>query len=201
MTDQVEITEAQTLLTEEEIVQLENEDDRWFEVIDGELVEVDREAVTYLHVIIIDNLFRILDGFVRGNKLGRVQTDGLRFILKRDGKRVVKRRVPDFTFVRRGRFTKNFDWNKNFEGAPDLAVEVHSPEQTLGRIAKTVADYFEAGTEEVWILYQNRKTLHRYRQSEPEVEIYTENDVLESPLFPGLKIAIRDVFAVEEDEE
>ena len=80
-------------------------EDAWVEVVDGELVKTDMSAAGHMHVIFVENLFRLLDSFVRSDKLGRVHTDGLTYILHVDEMGVQTARIPDFSFIRRGRIT------------------------------------------------------------------------------------------------
>lgn len=54
-------------------------------------------------------------------------------------------RGPDVSFVSRERLAIVTDPAKAFPGAPDLAVEVRSPSNTLASIRAKVADYLAAG--------------------------------------------------------
>jgi Uma2 family endonuclease len=49
------------------------------------------------------------------------------------------------------------------EGAPDLAVEVVLPSERLSDLLAKMADYFESGAQEVWLLFPERKQVYRYR--------------------------------------
>lgn len=183
------------VITQEDLLELDAQD-KWIEVVDGEIVE-DENNLTYLHVIIIDNLFRLLDIFVRTNKLGRVQTDGLRFILIGTRKRIRLARKPDFSFVRSGRIAAGYDWSGDFEGAPDLAVEVASPGQTNTTLTKKISDYLSAGTEEAWLIYPLRSEIYQYRHDAEIPRLYKVDEVIETPLFPNLQIALNNIFATE----
>jgi Uma2 family endonuclease len=65
--------------------------------------------------------------------------------------------------VRSGRIAEDFEWSGNFEGAPDLAVEVASPGQSIPYFLRHVERYLQAGVEEVWIIYPPCKEIHQYR--------------------------------------
>lgn len=179
------------------ILKLEAQGKR-IEVDDGEIIEVEKQ-MTFLHVIVIDNLYDLTRPFVRANKLGRDQTDGVRFILIGHRKSSSLAQIPDFSFIRAGRIPEDYDWQGDFEGVPDLAVEVVSPGQTYEYFLDRVAKYLRAGTEEVWLVYPERKLILQFRA---DAEIHTEfrsDEILTSPLFPGLEIAVAAGFAASRD--
>lgn len=193
------VDKVQNIITLEDVMRFNDEE--WIEIVDGELVKTDMSAAGFLQVIVVDNLFRILDGSVRANKLGRVQTDGLTFILHVNEKGVRNTRIADFSFIRRGRIPKNFDWSKPFPGAPDLAVEVISPTEPAEETLSKISDYLRFGTEEVWVIYPSQRQIYVHRGDQLDtVRVYKEDDILEAAtLFPGLKIKISDLFIIEED--
>ena len=193
------VDKVQNIITLEDVMRL-NEDE-WAEIVDGKLVKPDTSTFGFLHVIVIDNLYRILKPFARANKLGRVQTDGLTFILHVNEKGVHNTRIADLSFIRRGRILKNFDWSKPFPGAPDLAVEVISPTEPAEETLSKISDYLRFGTEQVWVIYPSQRQIYVHRSDQPAtVHVYKEDDILEAEtLFPGLKIKISDLFIIEED--
>ncbi|MGH7754405.1 MAG: Uma2 family endonuclease, partial [Gemmatimonadales bacterium] len=46
-----------------------------------------------------------------------------------------------------------------FPGAPDLAVEVLSPDDRPGEVAAKVADYLRAGAQTVWVVDPESRTV------------------------------------------
>jgi Uma2 family endonuclease len=191
MTDQVK-----SGVSEEEFMRPENE---WYEVINGELVEIDTGMMGLLHTIIIDNLVLVLKPFVIEKKLGLVHGDGVKYILFEDENGVQIAYKPDFAFLRKGRIPQGFDlYRLPFPGAPNLAVEVISPGQTTADMLDKVANYLKYGTEEVWVIYPPRRELHRYQCGEEAPEIYNDTQSLQIPMFPELAIEVADLFVVEE---
>ena len=104
--------------------------------------------------------------------------------------------MTDTTFIRNERLPA--DLSHAFDGAPDLAVEVISPGNAAADMLAKVRDYLNHGSEEVWLLYPKLKELHRYRRDEVgTVRVYTKSDVIDAaPLFPGLTLAIADLFTL-----
>ncbi|MEO8397710.1 MAG: Uma2 family endonuclease [Chloroflexota bacterium] len=191
MTDKI-----RTSVTLADLQQLDAED-KWVEVDDGILIEGDHN-VTFLHILIMQTLFRVLDPFVRANKLGSVFMDGARYILAGTPTDIERARKPDFSFLRTGRIPADFDWSGDFVGAPDLAVEIVSPGQTNPILLPKIFRYLEAGSDEAWLIYPDRKTLYQYRRNADEPKIYSGDDVIDtSGLFPGLRLGVADLFVTE----
>jgi Uma2 family endonuclease len=188
--------QIRTRVTQADLQRLDAKD-KWVEVEDGEIIESEND-VTFLHVVIVQNLFLILHPFVRDNKLGRVFTDGVRYILAGTLQDIERARKPDFSFLRAGRIPKDFDWAGDFVGAPDLAVEVASPGQTNTVLLPKITRYLQAGSEEAWLIYPWRRELHQYRRDAEAPVIYKEAEVIDtSLLFPGLKLVLAELFITE----
>lgn len=191
------VDHIRTAVTLADLQRLDAED-KWVEVDDGTIIEGEND-VTFLHLIIIQNLFLLLHPFVRAHKLGSVYMDGARYILAGTPNDIERARKPDFSFLRAGRIPLNFDWSGDFIGAPDLAVEVVSPGQTNPILLPKIFRYLEAGSEEAWLIYPNRKALYQYRRSADEPRIYSGDDVVDtSALFPGLRLVVADLFVHEQ---
>ncbi len=187
-----------TLITQDDLNTLEAvRDDIWVEVVHGEIVQVARD-MTYLHLVIIENLYDNLKLFVRAKKLGRVHTDGLRYILIGGRRGMQLARKPDFSFIRAERFPADFDPSGDFEGAPDLAVEVVSPGQTSSLILGRVSEYLTYGTEEVWVIYPSRREVWSYRADSDTPTAYREGETLTSPLFPDWSMPVELLFVIED---
>lgn len=173
--------------------------DAWVEVVDGRLVEIDMSAGLFHNQVVV-NAEMILRQFVREHKLGSVHTDGLTYVLETDEEGVQNTRLPDVSFLKRGRITAETDILKPFDGAPDLAVEVTSPGQSADSLRGRIRDYLENGTEEVWVLYVATKEVYQYTSHAPNrPTIYGEGDTFTSEsLFPGLTVSVAALFDLSE---
>jgi Uma2 family endonuclease len=177
------------------------DEDRWIEIVDGEIVEQDRMAAGNLHLIIIDNLYDVLKPFVKANKLGMVHTDGFTFILEEREGMVNRTRVPDLCFVRKSSIPEDYDRVRPFPGAPTLAIEVTSPGQSIDSMSARVRDYLEFGSEEVWVIQAIAQEVHRYLKGDSNiVHVYHYNDIIIAEgLFPGLEIPVNQLFEPDTD--
>jgi Uma2 family endonuclease len=77
--------------------------------------------------------------------------------------------------------------------APDLAIEVVSPNDDAEELEKKIGEYLKYGTRMVWVFYPNleRVVVHTPKGSFPiEADgILDGGDVL-----PGFKLPLRDIF-------
>ncbi len=187
-------------ITEEDLLRMGAKEER-AEVVNGEIISM--TPVGVLHVIVAGNVLRILDAYVRKHKLGYVFMDSLIYILKHsEAGGILKTRIPDTSFVRRGRILPDFDLRRPFPGAPDLAVEVISPGDSAKDLLAKIRDYFQAGAEQAWVLYPDQKELHQYIREADSVRVYSGADRLEADtLFPGIKLPVEDFFALPDLED
>lgn len=180
---------ASQILTEADTIRLSKNGQR-YELVNGELVMMSPNG--FLHVIVSNNVYDVLKASSKIHKNGYVCGDNLIYVLHVDpetGKRTT--RIPDTSFIRKGRLPKKFNLSRPFPGAPNLAIEVMSPEDTAEELLERVRDYLTYGTEQVWVFYPRPKEVHQYKRGESLVRIYTEKDVLDaSDFFPGLLLDI-----------
>lgn len=165
------------------------------EVIDGEVVEM--SPVGLIHHAIVMNILRILDGYVLEHGGGYVYPDGLIFLLHLEGTRLKGAQVPDVSFIRENNIPQSWDFRRPLPGAPDLAVEVISPDDKAELILFRTRKYLEAGTEQVWVVYPESRELHQFQRDRADetVHVYTGDDRVDvEALFPGLPLSLTDIF-------
>ena len=138
-----------------------------YEYVKGELVPMPPTSME--HGDISADLFWFLSSHVRENELGRVYMSDTGF---RVGERVL---MPDIAFISTDRLPT--DRSAASPVPPDLAVEVVSPTDSSSRIEEKAFAYLEAGTQLVWVLKPQSKTVTIYR-SEIDITLLTRNDTL-----------------------
>ena len=80
--------------------------------------------------------------------------------------------------------------------APDVAIEVVSASNTPAALDRKTAEYFEGGSQAVWIADPDPRTVKIRRPGQPE-RIFGTGDVLSGdPEIPGFTCAVADIFAV-----
>lgn len=104
---------------------------------------------------------------------------------------------PDIVFFRTG--NQPGTDAPNFQGVPDLIVEVFSPGTWRVDLNVKLPAYRDAGVPEVWFANPQQRTIVVYGLSEDgksyaEVSRGGDGDAVESRVLPGLRIAVSEVF-------
>ncbi|HWQ32148.1 MAG TPA: Uma2 family endonuclease [Blastocatellia bacterium] len=180
---------AETLMTAEEFAELPDDGER-YELVEGRLEAVSLPG--WEHGEIVMELAFLIKGFARERKLGTVFAAETAFRLQSDPDTV---RGPDVAFVSNERIpTGEVDRRKPFPAAPDLAVEVISPNDVYTKVRKKIDEYLKAGTKLVWIVDPSVKEVEVWRADRSRAWL-TETDVLDGEsVLPGFQIAVRDLF-------
>lgn len=174
---------VKTLTTVEELAHLPDDGLR-YELDEGELITM--APASEGHGGITAEVVRLLANFVREHNLGRVLTPDTGFRLADD-----TLRCPDIAFVRKDRVTGRWTF---FQGAPDLAVEVFSPSDSVAQLMRKVHQYLKAGCHTVWVVYPETKQVHVLEASGSD-RILDADEVLEAPeLLPGFSVRVQSLF-------
>ena len=114
------------------------------------------------------------------------------FILRRDPDLV---RAPDQAFVSQARLEANPPPERGYwELAPDLAVEIISPEDRAGEIEEKVRDYLQAGVRLVWLLYPLTRRAHVYAADGSVRVILEERELDGEDVLPGFRAPLAELF-------
>lgn len=104
-------------------------------------------------------------------------------------------RAPDIGFVRLERIPAGELTEKFWPGAPDLAVEVISPSDTLYEVDEKVEDYPAVGVRLIWIVNPKKRTVIVHRPN-TEPQTLFENDMLDGlDVVPGFQYHIANLFS------
>ncbi len=182
---------APKLLTAEEFALLPNPDD-------GSRMELVRGIVQMApppgaeHGSVAVTLGSVLSEFARAHKQGRVFVE--------TGFRLARNTVrgPDVSFVA-GDFSGTGSLPRGyFEGAPTLAIEIASPNESEQAGLTKIGEYLDAGSARVWVVRPANHTVTVYRQG-GDVQMYREHETLSSDdaAFdtPGFTLPVTTIFA------
>ncbi len=159
-------------------------DERLFELINGEIVE---KMPTQEHGVITLRFGAKILTFVEEHNLGHVGVE----IRHRPANDQHNDRLPDISFTRDA--SKELVTKAAVLSMPDLVVEVQSPSDTWRKMREKARYYIAKGTRLVWLVFQQQRIVEVYA---PDDEFTaTEYDILDGrDVLPGFKIAIRDIF-------
>ena len=158
------------------------------ELIKGELVRM--PPTGHPHGYVKVNFAAILRTFVRQHKLGRVMGGEVGIYTHRDPDTV---RGADIVFISNERLAQ-VQSTSYLDVAPELTVEVTSPDDRWYAIDDKLTEYFEIGVQIVWVASPQRQQVHVYR-SLTEIEILTAADTLSgNSVLPGFSVPVAELF-------
>ena len=129
-----------------------------------------------------------LGEFVRPRKLGKILAAETGFLLSSQPDTV---RAADVAFIRAGRLPISPGY---IAGAPDLAVEVLSPDDRPGYVREKVAEWLEAGARAVWVVDPRARTIAVHLRGR-KVRVLDESEALRGgEVLPGFVLAVREIF-------
>jgi Uma2 family endonuclease len=183
------------LITADELEEMPHRDEHGndcrLELIRGELKVM--SPTKPLHGVVCARLTVKLGAFVEEHDLGETFGAETGFVVERDPDTVLG---TDVAFVSRERLETVETFEKFFPFAPDLAVEVLSPGNTVKEINEKIAFYFAAGSRAVWVFNPKRRTVTVYSSSS-EFQTLSEHDTLEGgDILPGFQLELAKLFTV-----
>jgi Uma2 family endonuclease len=174
--------------TAEDVVRIEQSENRLFELVDGFLVE---KTMGYQEAWIATALIYALQNYVLPRNLGAVTgPDGM---IRFPGNLL---RIPDVAFASWDRFPGGEIPDEAApEITPDLAVEVLSPGNTQGEMSRKLREYFKAGVRLVWFVDPKAQTVTVYTSS-TRSRVVTAGGFLDGgKVLPGFKLPVTQIFA------
>jgi Uma2 family endonuclease len=161
-----------------------------YELVTGELKKM--VPAGHMHGKITVRLTWRLAQYVEHNNLGAVYAAETGFLLSSDPDTV---RAPDIAFISQKRIEEAGEIQGYWPGAPDLAVEVVSPNDIYTQVEEKVFDWLEAGTAMVIIINPSKCTVTVYR-SLTDISILTADDTLDAgDVVPNWEMPVADLFA------
>lgn len=165
--------------------QLAFDDDLDFELVDGQK-EVKMAGAK--HGEIGAKVTVKLGIYLENNPIGRLYNANTTFQIG------ANERMPDVSFVSAARIPPEGAPSSKWEIAPDLAVEVISPNDAWEKVNDKVREYFAAGVQQVWLVSQNAEQVMVY-DSPTQIKVLTAGEDLTSEaLLPGFKCRVADLF-------
>jgi Uma2 family endonuclease len=165
------------------------DDGHHYEIVNGELIDMGNSGA--LHGYVCSTLMILLGGYIRIQNLGAMFDSSTAFKMKNGNKR-----SPDISFFAKERLQGMTELPSGFlEGAPDLAVEVLSPGNTVEEIDEKIAEYFENGTRLVWVISPTQHYILVYRSAQEPDRLLKSADSLDGEdVIPGFTLPVADLF-------
>ncbi len=183
-------THALATTSAEELLKLPNGEGKRYELVEGQLQVMC--AAGFEHGRVTATAARMLGNHVHATGCGLTLGAETGFVLATDPDTV---RAPDAAFVSQARAdavgtTMGF-WPG---GAPDLAIEVVSPEDSRPYVRAKALNWLEAGASAVLVLHPRSRSATVYRPGD-DIQSYTEGTLDLSDAVPDWRVAVADFFA------
>lgn len=161
-------------------------EDARVEIINWELINM--APAGGLHQIIAMNILRILDSYIQEHDIGLVMPDQMTYLMNSPVSGIKNSFVPDVSYFSHDSVPDNWNIEKPHSGAPDLAVEIISPNDNAEIVKTKVKTYLEKGTQQVWLVYPKTQEIEQYTRHKPDVirNYQGSNSIDAQDLFPDI---------------
>jgi Uma2 family endonuclease len=178
---------AKILLTAEEFDNYPFEEDKRYELDEGELIEITRPA--YKHNRVLMNLTGAFVIYLREHRIGEALLSENLYALS-----PIIRRSPDLAIILGDR-REELENAKVIPIVPEIAIEVLSPSETARMIHRKLRQYFEAGVKEVWLIDPESREVEIWTGPQiPDYEL-SGDAVITSALLPGFSLKLEELFS------
>ena len=160
------------------------------ELIEGELQMM--SPAGWQHGEIVNLIHALLSPFIKENRLGKAFGAETGFLLTKNPDTV---RAPDFAFIAKQNLPAQDPVEAYWPGAPDIAVEVLSPNDRQDEVDKKLHDWLSHGATEVWIVNPVSESVTIHHQAGNH-QTYGRDDTLvgREQLLPGLSFQVAELF-------
>jgi Uma2 family endonuclease len=173
------MTVVHQLITADELLRMPDDGFR-YELVQGALRRM--SPAGFRHGRLIMNIAASLDHHVRAHMLGVVCAAETGFLLATNPDTV---RAADVAFIRRDRLDPAVEPEGYWPGAPDLVVDVVSPNDLSTEVDAKVTDWLDAGARMVVVVNPRMRSVTVYR-SRAQIAVLREQDMLDgSDVVPG----------------
>lgn len=161
------------------------------ELVRGELIKM--SPTGHLHGLIEGNLFAALRAWLveRGVESGRVLVGEVGIYTHRDPDTV---RGADVAYISAERFAQ-VESRSYLDVAPELVVEVLSPDDRWAVVMEKLGEYFDAGVRMVWLVDPKNRQIYVYRGPTSIKRFREGGELSAEDVLPGFRVAVSTLFA------
>ena len=176
-------------ITAEQLLQLPDDGYR-YELVAGELLRMPPAGAEHGGIAL--NIGALLRAHVKAHNLGLTCAAETGFLLQRNPDLV---RAPDVSFVAARHFPAEGVPRGYWPVAPDLAVEVVSPNDRSEDVQGKVAEYLSAGTRLVWVVYPKTRSVFVYRSLSQVQALSADEEIRGGDIIPGFSCRVEAFFS------
>ena len=160
-----------------------------FELVDGELVE---RNMGWKSSWIGGRLYFFLSTYCESRNSGWVAPADASYQCFPDDSHKVRK--PDVSFIRQERLTADQEPEGHCRIAPDLAVEVISPNDLYSEVEVKVDEYLQAGVTLVWVIDPATHTVRVHRANGSVADLKEDDELDGENVLPEFRCAVRELF-------
>lgn len=166
-------------------------DDGWrHELLEGEIIRMPPPGSPHGSIEI--RLGARLFTFIELHGSGMAFSGGAGFPIEADPETTLG---PDIAFVRAERLPPRDQWTPYAPVVPDLVVEIVSPSERPGQVARKLAVYLRAGVQIVWLVRPLLRVVEVHRPGQ-DATVLGVGDALDGyEVLPGFTLPVADIFA------
>jgi Uma2 family endonuclease len=181
-------TATATRYTPEDLLKMPDGDR--YELVDGRLVG---RNMSMWSSFVAGRIFGLLAPFCEQNRLGWPFPEGTSYRCFPSALEKVRR--PDFSFIRLSRLPLA---TATTEGhcpiAPDLAVEVMSPNDLAYEVDEKVQEFLAAGVPLVWVVNPQQRTVEVHRPNATGTILRENDEITGEDVITGFRCRVGDFF-------
>jgi len=137
------------------------------------------------------NICEALRSVVRPRKLGKVLVGEVGIFTQRGPDTV---RGADVVFISNEKYARLKSTRKFLDVAPELVVEVLSPDDRAPELSRKLREYFEAGVRLVWVADPEAGTVLAYRSPTDVRELRGSDRLTGDDVLPGFEVEVAALF-------
>jgi Uma2 family endonuclease len=172
--------------TPEDVLRLSG--DERFELVDGQLVSTDMSA---LASAIAARILHGLSEVVAREDCGVVMTSEASYRCFRDDPDRIRR--PDGSFIHRTRMRPQY-LQGHIPIAPDLALEVVSPNDLFYEVRQKIGEYVDAGVRLIWVVNPDKREIEVYRVDGSYRLLHNGDSLDGEDIVPGFVHSLAEIF-------
>ena len=181
-------TATATRYTPEDLLKMPDGDQ--YELVDGQLVE---RNMSMWSSFVAGRIFGILAPFCEQHRLGWPFPEGMSYQCFPLYPEKIRR--PDFSFIRHTRLALALARTKGHcPVAPDLAVEVVSPNDTAYEVDEKVQEFLSVGVPLVWVVNPEQRTVAIHRWGGAGTILRESDEISGEDVIAGFSCRVGDFF-------
>ena len=179
---------AEALMTVEGYADMPD-DGRRTELVRGRIIELTRP--NFVHGYICGQVSYLLNAWISGRDLGRIVTNDSGIVTQREPDTL---RGADVAYYSFARLPKDSIPRPYPDVAPDLVVEVRSPNDRWRDLHAKVAEYLNIGVLVVCVLDPEPRAAHLYYPDHPNRTLGADDELTLPECLPDFRAPVRSLF-------